>query len=72
MKVVRLRTRTHPYADRAPSVQLNQLGLAAVVPDTVRFPNETASRGVRLTGWSRMLWDWNGRGDYLYAVLKPL
>jgi len=71
MKVVRLRTRTHPYPTCV-SVQLNQLGLAAIVPDTARFSNEVASRGVRLTGWSRMLWDWSGRGDYLYAVMKAL
>jgi ADP-heptose:LPS heptosyltransferase/SAM-dependent methyltransferase len=71
MRVVRLRTRTHPYP-ACVSVRLNDLGLAAIVPDTARFPNDVASRGVRLAGWSRMLWDWNGRGDYLYAVLKAL
>jgi SAM-dependent methyltransferase len=71
LKVVRLRTRTHPYP-ACVSVQLNALGLAAVVPDSARFPNDIASRGVRLTGWSRLLWDWNGRGDYLYAALKAL
>ena len=71
MKVVRLRTRTHPYP-ACVSVQLNDLGLSAIVPDTARFPNDVASRGVRLTGWSRLLWDWRGRGDYLYAVLKAL
>jgi ADP-heptose:LPS heptosyltransferase/SAM-dependent methyltransferase len=70
-KVLRLRTRTHPYP-ACVSAQLNALGLAAVVPDTVRFSNEIASRGVRLTGWSRLLWDWRGRGDSLYAVLKLL
>lgn len=71
MQVLRLRTRTHPYPTCV-SVQLNQLGLAAIVPDTARFPNEIASRGVRLTGWSRLLWDWRGKGDYLYAVLRLL
>ena len=71
MRVVRVRTRTHPYPTCV-SVRLNQLGLAAIVPDTARFPNDIASRGVRLTGWSRLLWDWRGRGDYLYAVLKAV
>jgi SAM-dependent methyltransferase len=69
MKVVALRTRTHPYPATA-SAQLNALGLGGVVPEGAKFPNEISSRGVRLTGWSRMLWDWHGRGDFLYAVLK--
>jgi SAM-dependent methyltransferase len=69
LRVVRLRTRTHPYP-ACHSAQLNELGLGAVVPDDARFPNEIASRGVRLTGWSRLLWDWRGRGDYLYAALR--
>jgi ADP-heptose:LPS heptosyltransferase/SAM-dependent methyltransferase len=71
LEVVALRTRTFPYP-ACVSVQLNELGLGAVVPDTARFSNEIASRGVRLTGWSRLLWDWRGRGDYLFAVLRSL
>jgi hypothetical protein len=67
--VLRLRTRTHPYP-ACVSAQLNELGLGAVVPDDALFPNEIASKGVRLAGWSRLLWDWRGKGDYLYAVLK--
>ncbi len=68
-RVERLRTRTHPLA-AVRSVQLNDLGLGAVVPDTAEFPPEVASRGVLLAGWARLLWDWRGRGDYLYAVLR--
>jgi SAM-dependent methyltransferase len=71
MRVLRLRTRTHPYPTCV-SVQLNDLGLAAIVPDTARFPDHVASRGVRLAGWSRLLWDWRGRGDFLYAMLQAL
>ena len=71
LRVVRLRTRTDPYPTCV-SVQLNDLGLAAVVPDGARFPDDVASRGVRLAGWSRLLWDWRGRGDFLYAVLRAL
>lgn len=71
LKVVRTHTRTFPYPACA-SVQLNELGLGGVVPEGARFPNEIASRGVRLTGWSRMLWDWRGRGDFLFAVLRSL
>ena len=43
--VVRLHTRSFPYP-ACVSVQLNELGLGAVVPDTARFPNAIASRGV--------------------------
>ena len=71
MKVVRSFTRTYAYA-ACVSAKLNDLGLGAVVPDTTRFDNDVASRGVRLTGWARLLWDWRGRGDYLYAVLQAL
>jgi SAM-dependent methyltransferase len=71
LRVVRLRTRTDPYPTCA-SVQLNELGLGGIVPDGARFSNEVAARGVRLAGWSRLLWDWRGRGDFLYAVLRAL
>jgi SAM-dependent methyltransferase len=71
LRVVRMHTRTFPYP-ACISVQLNELGLGAVVPDTAPFSNQIASRGVRLTGWSRLLWDWRGRGDFLFAVLKAV
>jgi SAM-dependent methyltransferase len=68
-RIERLRTRTHPLPV-VKSIQLNDLGLAAVVPNTAEFPPDVASRGVLLTGWARLLWDWRGKGDYLYAVLR--
>jgi len=68
-RIERLRTRTHPLA-AVKSVQLNELGLGATVPDTAEFPPEVASQGVLLTGWARLLWDWRGKGDTLYAVLR--
>lgn len=68
-RLERLRTRTHPLA-AVKSVQLNELGLGATVPDTAEFPPGVASQGVLLTGWARLLWDWRGKGDTLYAVLR--
>lgn len=68
-RVHTLLTRTHPYPT-CRSVLLNQLGLCGVVPDGARFDDRVASQGVRLTGWSRLLWDWRGRGDFLLAVLQ--
>jgi len=71
MRVQRLRTRTHPYWTTM-TVQLNRLGLGAVVPHTAYFPNVMSMHGVRLTGWCRLLWDWCGRGDYIFAVLREI
>lgn len=69
MKVERLRTRTHPYWTTM-TVQLNRLGLGAVVPHGVIFPDPIAVHGIQLAGWCRMLWDWRGQGDYMVAVLR--
>jgi ADP-heptose:LPS heptosyltransferase/glycosyltransferase involved in cell wall biosynthesis len=69
LRVERLRTRTHPYWTTM-SVQLNRLGLGAVVPHTAYFSNVMAMHGTRLTGWCRLLWDWQGRGDYMVAILR--
>jgi SAM-dependent methyltransferase len=67
-RVARVRTHTDPYPATV-SAQLNELGLGAVVPASARFSNTISSRGVRVTGWARLLWDWRGKGDYLWAVL---
>jgi SAM-dependent methyltransferase len=69
MEVTRVRSHSHPYWTSM-SVQLNRLGLAGTVPHSAYFSNEIASHGVRLVGWSRLLWDWRGKGDYLFAVLR--
>lgn len=71
LRVRRLKTVTQPYRTCA-SVQLNQLGLGAVVPEGSKFPDDIAFKGVQLTGWSKLLWDWRGKGDYLYAVLESM
>ncbi len=71
LKLVATRTVTHAYPATV-SAQLNELGLGAIVPDNARFPDEVSSKGVRLTGWSRLLWDWRGKGDFVYAVMKLL
>ena len=71
LRVASLRTRSHPYWTTM-TVQLNRLGLGAVVPHSAYFCNVIASHGVRLTGWARLLWDWRGKGDYLFAVLRQM
>jgi 2-polyprenyl-3-methyl-5-hydroxy-6-metoxy-1,4-benzoquinol methylase len=71
MKLIAVRTSTHPYSATA-SAQLNALGLGGIVPEGATFPNEISSRGVRLTGWAKLLWDWRGKGDEMFAVMRTL
>lgn len=68
-RVMRLRTHTDPYLATA-SVALNEAGLGAVIPAGAKFPDDQSSRGARAAGWARTLWDWRGRGDVMYALLK--
>jgi hypothetical protein len=42
------------------------------VPEGATFSNEISSRGVRLTGWARLLWDWRGKGDVMFAVMRAV
>ncbi|HEX8911328.1 MAG TPA: methyltransferase domain-containing protein, partial [Humisphaera sp.] len=71
MKVERLKTVTDAYAAAA-SVQLNKVGLAGVVPEGAAFPADVSARGAKLAGWARTFWDRWGRGDEMWAVLRPL
>jgi hypothetical protein len=70
LKVERLTTITDAYAAAA-SVQINQLGLAGVVPEGAAFSADVSARGAKLAGWARMLWDRWGRGDEMWAALRP-
>lgn len=69
LRVERLKTVTDAYAAAA-SVQLNELGLAAVVPDGATFDTRIARRGAKWAGWARTLWDRWGRGDEMWVVLR--
>ena len=71
LQVERLITTTDAHAAAA-SVQLNQLGLAGVVPDGATFEKRIARRGAKWAGWARLLWDRWGRGDEMWSVLRPL
>ena len=67
--MIRCRSYSHPYWT-CMSVQLNKLGVGAAVPHTVEFPKEIVEVGQSLTFWSKLLWDWRGKGDYLLAVFR--
>ena len=71
LRVVKLRTITDAYTAAA-SARLNAVGLAGVVPEGAAFDDETSAAGARLAGWGRMLWDWRGQGDEMWAMLRPV
>ena len=50
------------------SLQLNELGVAGAVPHDIEVPEAYRNRAESLTAWSKLLWDWRGRGDNLYVV----
>jgi glycosyltransferase involved in cell wall biosynthesis/2-polyprenyl-3-methyl-5-hydroxy-6-metoxy-1,4-benzoquinol methylase len=52
------------------SVQLNRIGCGGAVPHTVDFPDDIVRIAASLTLWSKLLWDWRGRGDYLVTVFR--
>ena len=52
------------------SVQLNRIGCGGAVPHTIDFPQEIVCVAASLTLWSKLLWDWRGRGDYLVTVFR--
>ena len=70
LRCVRTRSWSHPYWSWL-SLRLNALGLMGAVPHGL--PPDPATRGAAETAAlaARLFQNWRGRGDYLYAVLKP-
>jgi ADP-heptose:LPS heptosyltransferase/glycosyltransferase involved in cell wall biosynthesis/SAM-dependent methyltransferase len=69
LELASVHTSTHPYPVTA-SAQVNAFGLGGIVPEGATFPNEISSRGVRLTGWAKLLWDRRRKGDVMFAVMR--
>ena len=69
MDFVRIRSYSHPYWT-CMSVQLNRMGVGAAVPHTVNFSDDVVREAQSLTFWSKRLWDWRGKGDYVVAVFR--
>jgi O-antigen biosynthesis protein len=70
LKCLRTRSWSHPYWSWL-SVKLNGLGLMGAVPHGLP-PDPETRRAAEVTALAaRLFQDWRGRGDYLYAVLKP-
>ena len=70
LKLLRLRSWSHPYWSWL-SHRLNRLGLMGAVPHGLAPDPETRGEAEATALAARLFHDWRGRGDYLYAVLKP-
>jgi glycosyltransferase involved in cell wall biosynthesis len=69
MRVVSSKTFSHPYWTFM-SILLNELGTGAAVPHGIEVPEMWRRRALALTFWAKAFWDWRGRGDYIYVVMK--
>jgi len=65
----RCRSHSHSFWT-AYSVQLNQLGVAGAVSHLWTPTEDVLKVSRSLAAWSRLLWNWRGRGDYLVAVFE--
>ena len=70
LKCLRTRSWSHPYWSWL-SLRLNGLGLMGAVPHGLPPDPETRAAAETTALAARLFQDWRGRGDYLYAVLKP-
>jgi 2-polyprenyl-3-methyl-5-hydroxy-6-metoxy-1,4-benzoquinol methylase len=69
MRVLKMRTFSHPRWTFM-SLILNELGLGSSVPHGLEVPDDWRRRSLALWTWSRLFWDWRGRGDYVYAAME--
>jgi glycosyltransferase involved in cell wall biosynthesis/2-polyprenyl-3-methyl-5-hydroxy-6-metoxy-1,4-benzoquinol methylase len=69
MEMLGVRSYSHIYWTCL-SVQLNRIGCGGAVPHTVDFPDEIVRVAASLTLWSKLFWDWRGRGDYLVTLFR--
>jgi len=70
LKCLRIRSWSHPYWSWL-SLRLNGLGLMGAVPHGLPPDPETRGAAEATALAARLFQNWRGRGDYLYAVLKP-
>ena len=70
LRCLRIRSWSHPYWSWL-SIRLNALGLMGAVPHGLVPDPETRGTAEVTALAARLFHDWRGRGDYLYAVLKP-
>ncbi|MGI0024708.1 MAG: class I SAM-dependent methyltransferase, partial [Nitrososphaera sp.] len=68
MRMAGVKSFSHPYWT-AMSIQQNRFGLGGFVSHAVEFEPHICHAAQDVVFWSKLLWDWHGGGDYLYAVL---
>ncbi|MFT0861693.1 FkbM family methyltransferase [Ancylobacter sp. G4_0304] len=69
MKMVKHRTWSHPGWSWL-SIKMHEIGLGGFVPHGVVVPPDDIRRAESLAIICRVLFDWRGRGDYIYAAFK--
>jgi glycosyltransferase involved in cell wall biosynthesis/SAM-dependent methyltransferase len=69
LEMIDVRSYSHIYWT-CMSVQLNRIGCGGAVPHTIDFAADVVRVASNLTLWSKLLWDWRSRGDYLVAVFR--
>ncbi len=66
-RVRRLKTYSNSHWT-AYSLKVNELGVAGSAPHTWHPDAKTLRSGRSIAAWSRLLWNWRGMGDYMFAV----
>jgi glycosyltransferase involved in cell wall biosynthesis/SAM-dependent methyltransferase len=69
MRLVVARTYSHPYWTFM-NLLLHEHGLAAAIPHDIPAQGANAERALSIAGWSKLLFDPYGRGDYIVAALE--
>ena len=69
LRTLRVRTHSNSFWSGY-SVKVNELGVAGSAPHTWHPDPKTMRTARSLSAWSRLLWNWRGMGDYLFAVYQ--
>lgn len=67
LRLTAFKTRSNPYWTGM-SLYLNSLGLGGVVPHDIELPEGIVDHARSVATWSKLFWDWHGKGDYIIAV----
>ena len=67
LRLTLCKTYSNPYWT-AMSLYLNSLGLGGVVPHDIDLPEGIANHARSVATWSKLFWDWRGKGDYIVAL----